>query len=247
MNRGRDMQKTTLGTMVALGILFGFLGGCKLIENSKRAVWGESESKNAVGQIDQLGTDVLEKITQESSDSEADNSDSEADSYEKCDISNEHQGFGGRLLERQEISNVTESNRYNLKGFDGLMANYERLGLNQDCLRGAEAAFGSTPARWFEPQKASSVTLTIVHSSNFCAAEEWVGQNASDLGKPTVETANKLCTTFIADACMAEARDFQVSACADLILVGASDENNSNRRYAHGLAAVLSSACVLTY
>ena len=46
---------------------------------------------------------------------------------------------------------------------------------------------------------------------------------------------------------MEEATDIQLNACSDLIVTKTASENNDRVRYAHGLAAVLSSACVNTY
>ena len=48
-------------------------------------------------------------------------------------------------------------------------------------------------------------------------------------------------------ACMEPATDLQVSICSDVITTDTEGENDVEARYAHGLAAVLSSACFVTF
>ena len=48
-------------------------------------------------------------------------------------------------------------------------------------------------------------------------------------------------------ACMEPATDLQVSICSDVITTDTAGENDVEARYAHGLAAVLSSACFVTF
>ena len=67
--------------------------------------------------------------------------------YALCEPSDEHKGFGGRLIESQTAGNLVETNKDQLKPFTGLRRGYQRLGLSSACLDSAEASiwFSSCP------------------------------------------------------------------------------------------------------
>tara|TARA_B100001094_G_scaffold138504_1_gene134081 strand:+ start:306 stop:899 length:594 start_codon:yes stop_codon:yes gene_type:complete len=163
-----------------------------------------------------------------------------------CEIGQDHFGFGARSLETKEKGNLTETNRDNMKPFAAIAATYQRMGLNEACLNRAEASFGSAPDRWFLKETTSVVIISALHTANFCAAEDWL-QRTGMPQEVEVQTATQLCGQLIEGACMEKAEDYQLNACVDMVVNQTADEAIVSRRYAHGLAAVLTSACVITY
>ena len=167
--------------------------------------------------------------------------------YKLCEYSSEHKGMGGAPIETRLKGNLVETNKDQVKPFQALSSSYQRMGLSMDCLQGVGNSFTEGPDRFLIAQSASIITVSAMHSANLCAAEDWIGKNGGAPGAPTVDSAKSMCREFIATACMEEASDIQLNACSDLIVNKTASENNNGVRYAHGLAAVLSSACVSTY
>ena len=97
--------------------------------------------------------------------------------YLACEVSDEHRGFGGRLLESQSKGNEVETDFDRIRPFSSLRSSYQRMGLDNSCLDAAEASYGITPQRWFVMDEASAITVSAIHTANFCAAEEWIKKN----------------------------------------------------------------------
>ena len=167
--------------------------------------------------------------------------------YKLCEYSSEHRGMGGAPIETRLKGNLVETNKDQIKPFRALESAYRRMGFSATCLQGVGNSFTDGPDRFLLAQSASIITISAMHSANLCVAEDWIGKNGGDPGAPTVDKAKSMCREFISVACMEEASDIQLNACSDLIVSKTASENNNTVRYAHGLAAVLSSACVNTY
>lgn len=172
----------------------------------------------------------------------------EAPEVALCEPGRKYVGFGGTnlALERREAEVGVE--RARTKPFTALLTEYPRvLGTTPELLAQSESTFGLTAPRWFPKTDPNAVSLYQAYRIAFQGCLSVTGSGAQYAQLPTHATAMAECAGWARRFWSRAAMGPEIEACAQVIGIYASSENNLRRRWAHGCASVLTSADFLTF
>ena len=173
----------------------------------------------------------------------------EAQAIKACsETQKKYQGLGGVELTSDRMEATAGSDRRRVKPYAALGGELTRVfGSAPASFPAASASFGAAPDRWFSEPSSSAVTLHTTYRLAFESALTYAASIPEMASAPTDAAAEKQCATFARKAWARAAIPEEIEVCKELAVRGASAETEPVRRWAHALAAIVTSAAFTTY
>lgn len=165
-----------------------------------------------------------------------------------CNGSQLYAGFGGRSLDVDRLDRVVNTDRRRVKPYDMLPGEYNRVLANTPSyITGQGATFNAQPARWFEEQQLTAVSVYQAFTASFQGCLTVTATGTQYGANPTAATAATECTSFQRRFWSRAPTAAETTACVGFATGAANNDANARRRWAYTCAAVLTSAGFLTH
>ncbi|MBL8955585.1 MAG: hypothetical protein JNK82_32720 [Myxococcaceae bacterium] len=165
-----------------------------------------------------------------------------------CNGSALYAGFGGRSLDADRLDRVVNTDRRRVKPYAMLPGEYQRvLNMTPAFINGQGATFNAQPARWFEEQQLSAISMYQAFTASFQGCLTLTSTGAQYAANPTAATAATECTNFQRRFWSRTPTAAETQACVTFATGTANNDAAARRRWAYACAAVLSSAGFLTH
>ncbi|MBX3226029.1 MAG: hypothetical protein KIT84_29360 [Labilithrix sp.] len=157
-----------------------------------------------------------------------------------------HPGFASFDFVSDRKPGAIGDNRGRVKPFSMMNGELQRtLGVVPATLAESAGAFGETPARWYGEPQAGAVSLFTTYNVAFTGCyDSMTGPEFA--AAPNETTAAEQCAKLQRKAWQRAPSPDEIKGCADLVM-SLTTENVARRRWAHGCAAVMTSAGFTTY
>jgi len=165
-----------------------------------------------------------------------------------CNGSQLYAGFGGRSLDVDRLDRVVNTDRRRVKPYEMLPGEYNRvLNMTPAFINGQAATFNAQPARWFEEQQLSAVSVYQAFTASFQGCLSLTAAGTQYAANPTAATAATQCTNFQRRFWSRTPTAAETTACVNFATSAANNDPSPRRRWAYTCAAVLTSVGFLTH
>lgn len=163
-----------------------------------------------------------------------------------CKVGVPHVGFANTDFVADRKPGAIGVDRRRVKPYSALSSEFKRtLGVVPTALAVNAAAFGDTPARWYNEPTAGAISLYTTYNLAFTTCYDTMTA-ANYAQPPTAQTAETECSTMQRKFWQRTATPDETKTCVDLVM-GLTTEPVARRRWAHGCASILTSAGFTTY
>lgn len=157
-----------------------------------------------------------------------------------------HIGFANVDFVADRKAGELGENRRRVKPYSALRSEFTRaIGATPTQLALNAAAFGDTPARWYNEPVQGAVSLYTMYTLGFTTCYDTMTQPEFQVA-PTAATATDQCTKLARKIWQRTPTTEEAAACSDLVLSNTT-ETNARRRWAHGCASLLTATGFTTY
>ncbi len=165
-----------------------------------------------------------------------------------CNGSQLYSGFGGRSLDVDRLDRVVNTDRRRVKPYEMLPGEFQRvLNVTPASIQGQAATFNAQPARWFEEQQLSAVSVYQLFTAAFQGCLQLTATGTQYGANPTMATASTECTNFQRRFWSRTPTAAETQACVTFATGAANNDTSARRRWAYTCAAVLTSTGFVTH